>query len=82
MLMAGAVLLSLAACASQAPQPQTQSILEVLDQANSAPASSQQKPTCGGNEVTYCEVDLGAKHCACKDSGDVNRWLGRMYGSR
>jgi hypothetical protein len=81
MLVAGSVLVSLAACATQPPQPQTKSILEVLDDAAAAPAP-QQKLVCGGNEVTYCEIDLGTRHCACKDQGDVSRWLGKMYGSR
>lgn len=81
-LLAGSALMGLAACATQASQPQTKSILDVLNEAQAAPASSDQKPVCGGNEVTYCQIDLGAKHCACRDSGDMNRWLGQMYGSR
>ena len=81
-LLAGSALMGLIACATHAPQPQGKSILEVLDEAKAAPASAQQKVACGGHEVTYCEVDLGEKHCACKDQGDVNRFLGQIYGSR
>lgn len=81
-LLAGSALMGLIACATHAPQPQTQSIFDVLDEAKAAPASAQQKVVCGGNEVTYCEVDLGEKHCACKDPGDMNRWLEKIYGSR
>lgn len=80
-LIAGSVLASLAACAAQAPQSNTKSILEVLDEAAAAPAP-QQNLECGGNEVTYCEIDVGARHCACKDQGDVSRWLGKMSGVR
>jgi len=81
MLVAVSILASLTACATQAPQPQTKSILDVLDDAASAP-SAQQKLVCSGNEVNYCEIDLGARHCACKDQGDVSRWLQQMYGTR
>jgi hypothetical protein len=81
MLITACVLVSLTACATQAPQPKTQSILEVLDEAASAPAP-QQKLACGGNEVTYCELDMGARRCTCKDQGDVSRWLGKIYGTR
>ena len=80
MLVAGSVLISLAACAAQSPRPETQSILDVLDEEASAPMASQK--VCAGNQVTYCEINLGARHCACKDQGEVSLWLGRLNGVR
>ena len=82
LLVAASVLMCLAGCATQGPRPESQSILEVLDEAASAPVSSSQPPRCAGNEVTYCEIDVGARHCGCRDQAEVSRALASMYGSR
>jgi len=78
LMVAGSILLSLAACADRVAKPQDESILEVIDRADAAPPP-QAKLTCNGNEVTYCELDNGTRHCSCQDSAEVNRWLGRLY---
>ena len=76
-------LASLGACASpgSAPKhaPKTESILEVLDRAESAPPQSSPHMTCPAGTVTYCENNVGLTRCGCQDPEEVKRWLKRAF---
>jgi hypothetical protein len=79
-MIAGSVLMSLAACATPVMPPGDASILEVIDRVESSPAP-QAHPACAGNTVTYCELDMGVRHCACRNPAEVTRWLERVNGA-
>lgn len=73
-------LASLGACASPGPAPKNESILEVIDRAEAAPAQSQGQ--CPAGAVTYCENDVGTVRCGCQNSEEVRAWLRRAFGTR
>ena len=77
-LIVGLALVSVGACASRAPIPQTESILEVIDQAHSATPETQGK--CPAGAVTYCELDSGRRKCSCTDAEEMRSWLRRSFG--
>jgi hypothetical protein len=75
-------LASLGACASSGPTqtpPKTESILEVLDRAES---STPQQGRCPAGGVTYCVNDIATVHCSCQDPDEVRAWLRRSFGSQ
>jgi hypothetical protein len=79
LFVAALALASISACASQAPAVRDQSILEVIDQAQSAANTREQN--CRGT-VTYCEINSTVKRCSCRDPEEVRAWLLRSLNER
>ena len=79
LMLACSVLMGLAACATPVTPPGDESILDVIDREESAPAAHAQ-PVCAGDTVKYCELDMGVRRCTCTNPAEVARWLETVKG--
>jgi hypothetical protein len=72
-------LLLVSGCSTLEPSPESQSILEVVDAANT-PTSAALRG-CGIGEVAYCLNEVpGVQRCTCLDSEQLSRASGGLFG--
>jgi hypothetical protein len=84
LVVVSCALASLGACASSGPtqKPQkTESILEVLDRAESI-APEQLQGRCPAGAVSYCVNEVTKLRCSCQDPDEVRAWLQRSFSSQ
>ena len=82
LVVVSVALASLSACATRGPAPENESILDVLDRAEAAPAAHAPAAnmSCPVGAVRYCEHDTGTVRCTCHDPSEVRAWLRQAYG--